>query len=362
MEVIHVIARVNQGGTATWLNSLINGMRATGEKVHLLAGHVQAGEIEDPVFSQLKGQRIPRMGRSVSIFNDLIALFELRRMIKQIEPDLVNTHTAKAGVIGRIAVISLGRKRPKLVHTYHGHILYGYFGKLKVRLIIGIERTLAKRTDLLIAAGEKVKNELLEANIGCREQYIVINPGIARPNFIERSAARRAFKLNDEKLVVGWMGRLVSVKQPHRVLKIADEFPEIDFLLAGTGPLEEYLRESQTRNVSFVGWVMPKDFWPAVDIALLTSENEAQPIVLIEAGMLGIPAIAENVGSVSEVVVDEKTGLLTNGETNRIIQLERLVSDEKLRKIMGLASQLYVAEHFGLGRFISKHLEAYRSL
>ena len=145
-------------------------------------------------------------------------------------------------------------------------------------------------------------------------------------------------------------------------MKLADEFPDINFLVAGTGPLEEDLRKAQTRNVSFVGWIMPKDFWPAVDIALLTSENEAQPIVLIEAGMLGIPAIAENVGSVSEVIINEKTGLLTNGEFNRIIQLERLASDEKLRKLMGIASQHYVSEHFGLDRFISEHLEAYRSI
>jgi len=134
MEVIHVIARVNQGGTATWLNSLINGMLSKGEKVHLLAGHVQAGEIEDPVFDQLNGQRIPRMGRSVSIFNDLIALFALRRMIKKIKPDLVNTHTAKAGVIGRIAVISLGSKRPKLVQSLRQCKPLPYIQKLQYQL------------------------------------------------------------------------------------------------------------------------------------------------------------------------------------------------------------------------------------
>ena len=362
MQILHVIARVNKGGTATWLNNLIKGLREMDQKVTLFAGYVQAGEDEDQSFDEIGGIHIPRMGRSVSVWNDLISLFALRKMIKELNPDLVNTHTAKAGVIGRIAVISLGTNRPKIAHTYHGHILYGYFGKLKVLIIVCIERILAKKTDLLIVAGEKVKNDLITARIGDRNQYRVINPGIAMPKFVEKESARKHLELYDGKLTVGWMGRLVPIKKPQRVLDLAEEFPEINFIIAGTGILEIELRKSKAENIFFVGWVEPAMFWPAVDIALLTSENEAQPIVLIEAAMMGLPSIAENVGSVSEVVLNEKTGLLVNNESERILQLRRLEETEEFRKDLGNKARLYVEERFGVSRFISEHLEAYKDI
>ena len=362
MEILHVIARVNQGGTATWLNNLIKGLREMDQKVSLFAGYVQAGEKEVRNFAEIGGIHIPKMGRSVSVGNDLFSLFALRKMIKELNPDLVNTHTAKAGVIGRIAAYSLGAKRPKIVHTYHGHILYGYFGKFKVLIIICIERMLAKKTDLLIVAGEKVKNDLIAARIGDKNQYRVINPGIAKPKFVERESARKFLKLNDDKLTVGWMGRLVPIKQPKRVLDLDEEFPDVNFIIAGTGILEIELRKSKAQNIFFVGWVDPAMFWPAVDIALLTSENEAQPIVLIEAAMMGLPSIAENVGSVSEVVLDEKTGLLVKNESERISQLRRLVKNEEFRSDLGNRGRLYVEERFGVSRFISEHLEAYKEI
>jgi glycosyltransferase involved in cell wall biosynthesis len=158
------------------------------------------------------------------------------------------------------------------------------------------------------------------------------------------------------------MGRLVPVKQPQRVLDLAEEFPDVNFIIAGTGILEIELRKSNAQNIFFVGWVDPAMFWPAVDIALLTSENEAQPIVLIEAAMTGLPSIAENVGSVSEVVLNEKTGLLVNNESERISQLRRLEKNEEFRKDLGNRARLYVEERFGVSRFISEHLEAYKDI
>ena len=138
MKIVQVIARVNQGGTAKWLETLVIGLREKGHQVHLLAGSVEENENEDPCFVNLDGIRVPGLGRSVSILGDLKAIITIRKMLKEVKPDVLNTHTAKAGAIGRIAAIGLGIR---VVHTFHGHLLYGYFSKRKTQIIIFIENS-----------------------------------------------------------------------------------------------------------------------------------------------------------------------------------------------------------------------------
>jgi hypothetical protein len=130
MRVVHLIARFNQGGTATWLANLIEGQRACEDKVWLLAGDVQRGEKEDPKFNELDGIRIRGLGRKISLIDDVKAIFLIRKQLRALNPDVINTHTAKAGMVGRVAAWSLGKNRPRIVHTYHGHVLYGYFGRV----------------------------------------------------------------------------------------------------------------------------------------------------------------------------------------------------------------------------------------
>ena len=134
MKVLHVIARVNLGGTARWLETLTAEQVAAGHEVVVATGRVQSGEIEDPNAAAMPLVRLDRLGRAVSPWDDLAALGELRDLIGDLQPDVVNTHTAKAGLLGRAAALSLGMRRPALVHTVHGHLLKGYFSGLAVPL------------------------------------------------------------------------------------------------------------------------------------------------------------------------------------------------------------------------------------
>lgn len=360
MRVVHVIARFNQGGTATWLVNLIEGQRAQGDQVWLVAGNVEGGEVEDSRFAILGGIRIQKMMRSVSPIRDLQSIFEIRAYLREIGPDVINTHTAKAGLVGRIAAFSLGFKRPRIVHTYHGHVLYGYFGPLSNHIYRRIEITLAHLTDLILVSGIRVRKELLEAGVGNESQYVSIKPGVKQVERLGKREVRENLSLPQEVTVVGWLGRISQIKRADRVIEIAHEFPNLIFLVGGDGELLQKMRKSAPSNVRFLGWTSPSILWSASDIALLTSDNEAQPISLIEAASLKLPLVGENVGSVSEVIQSEKSGFLTSNFKERVDALMILGSDAKLRQAMGEQAFDDFITQFSLNQFIQAHRDAYQ--
>ncbi len=361
MKILQVIARVNRGGTARWLEELITGLRSNGHEVLLAAGHVQEGETEDQIFRELSGHRIESLGRSISIFSDLKSLIEIRNYIVECKPDLINTHTAKAGLIGRLAAASIRKNRPAVIHTYHGHLLYGYFPKLKSNVLILIEKYLANLSDILIAAGDKVRSDLIEAGIGKENQYFVARPGIEILRLESRELIRKRMNIEDDAIIVGWLGRLAPIKRPDRVIEIAKDLNDTIFLIGGDGELLSSLERNLPENVRLLGWTRPEEMWAISDIALLTSDNEAQPISLIEASLAGIPVVAENVGSVSEVVDSEVTGCLVSNHVERIQALKRLLVSPELRKKMGAAGADYCAGKFGHQQFLDSHLKAYET-
>ena len=361
MKILQVIARVNRGGTARWLEELITGLRSDGHEVLLAAGHVQSGEIEDRIFQELSGHRIESLGRSVSIFSDLKSLVEVRKYIIECRPDLINTHTAKAGLIGRLAAASVLKNRPAIIHTFHGHLLYGYFPQWKTNIFIIIEKVLANLSDVLIAAGDKVKRDLIEAGIGKEEQYFVARPGVEILDIEPKKQIRARKSLPGDAIIVGWLGRLAPIKRPDRVIELAKDIKEMTFLIGGDGELLSSLEKDLPKNVKLLGWISPEEIWAVSDIALLTSENEAQPISLIEASLAGLPIVAENVGSVSEVVDSEVTGFLATNLAERIEALRKLSSSRDLRQTMGAAGKKYCEEKFGPQQFLDSHLKAYET-
>lgn len=361
MKILQVIARVNRGGTARWLEELITSLRSRGHDVILVAGRVQTGETEDEAFEKLDGIRIENLGRSVSLLSDLKSINEVRNLIIKLKPDLINTHTAKAGVIGRLAAVSILKDRPTIVHTFHGHLLYGYFPKLKSKILILIEKFLANVSDILIAAGDKVKSELIEAGIGKEDQYFVARPGVEIPDIEPNGEIRLRMNFQEGQVIVGWLGRLAPIKRPDRVIEIAKVLSETIFLIGGDGELLSSLELDLPKNVRLLGWTKPEEIWAACDIALLTSDNEAQPISLIEASLAGLPVVAENVGSVSEVVNSEVTGLLVSNHAERIQALKSLISSPELRNKMGDAGKKYCAKKFGPQQFLDSHLKAYET-
>ena len=361
MKIIQMIARVNRGGTARWLEELIGELNQAGHQSILYAGSVQDGEIEDDCFSGLNGKRISGLGRSISLWGDLQAIWQFRKILKIESPDVLNTHTAKAGVIGRLAALSLGKKRPAIVHTIHGHLLYGYFSKAKTSVFIKIEKFLASRSDLLIAAGEKVRNELLGVGVGRKELYVIARPSVVLNDLDSKIETRDKLGIPHDAVVIGWLGRLAQVKRPDRVIELANRLKDFIFVIGGDGLLLDSLKTKLPANVLLVGWTRPEEIWSLSDIALLTSENEAQPISLIEAGLAGIPAVAESVGSVSEVIENGVTGFLVNDLKERIEAINTLAKDRELRLQMGARAKTYCENKFGRKQFLDTHLEAYKT-
>ena len=359
MKIVQVIARDNRGGTARWLEQLVIGLREKGHDVSLLAGQVQTGEAEDPSFKELDGIRIPGLGRQISLIADFKAIFFLRKYFKLNKPDIVNTHTAKAGVIGRIAANSILINRPSIVHTFHGHLLYGYFPAAMTRIIIIIEKILAARSDILIAAGDRVKIDLISAGIGREQKFKVLRPGIPALALKEKSEVRKVLGTDQSTIVIGWLGRLTSIKRPDRVLEIAKHFPNQIFFVGGEGELRESLENKASRNVKFLGWTTPEFIWSISDIALLTSENEAQPISLIEASLAGLPIVAQDVGSVGEVVVNNTTGFLVKSLEAYVEKLSYLIKEKNSCLEMGRKANEFCKLRFGVEQFIKGHEEAY---
>ena len=355
IKVLHVIARMNVGGTARYVGDLVENIPNSA----LATGYVQGSEIEDPIVNTINPYRIPHMGRKISAVNDFRAWLELRKLIHELQPEIVHTHTFKAGLIGRL--VGGNQKR---VHTFHGH-LYGdqSFSSFEKKIISAIEKFLAKRTDLLISVGVKVGLELRAQGIGTNRNWTSIAPGVNPLPAIDKAQARDLLGIDRDEIIFGWMARMAAVKNPHLLLAVAKRLPLAHFVMAGGGDLLEEISSAAPTNVSVIGWADGATFWSAVDCAISTSDNEGMPIALIEAQLAGIPVIATDVGSNSEVISHESTGLLTHGDIISVTKaLERLIDSSELRTAMGREAKIWAAETFSRDKMLEKHGQIYEKL
>ncbi|NDA34008.1 MAG: hypothetical protein EBZ01_04215, partial [Betaproteobacteria bacterium] len=206
----------------------------------LITGYCDDTEADylDEVATDITATRIAGLGRSVSPIADLKAFFGLVRTIKTLQPDVIHTHTAKAGALGRLASIIAGRGAVR-IHTFHGHLLHGYFAGWKTKLVVLVEKFFAKRTHHLIAIGTEVERELLAAGIGKASQYSVFFPGLPEPHTASKAEIRRKLELDPSAIYCTFVGRLTHIKRPDRLLDIAAamvkrEVP-IQFLVAVAG-------------------------------------------------------------------------------------------------------------------------------
>ena len=292
MKVLHVIARMNVGGTATYLLNLLNGLDGSEVGTKLVIGNVPSNEREDNRVEQLNYQRIPGLSRAISPLKDLKARRQLWEIVDQYSPDLIHSHTFKAGLLVRSKRTSI-----PIIHTFHGHHLYDPdYGKVARVVINAIERVLAKRSKKILTIGSRVGEELLDVGIGKKSQYQSIAPGVLVPKLSDRSKIVERFSLNPESLNVLWMGRLTLVKRPDRVIELAKHFPGVNFIVAGDGELRAELEAMASSNVYFLGVQSADEMFSLADIVLLTSDSEGMPLTLIEGQMAGVPAIATDVG------------------------------------------------------------------
>ena len=372
VKVVQIIARMNVGGPAVIVADLMRSIDSSKVEQVLITGYCDSDEADylETVATDIKATRIAGLGRSVSLLADVRAFFALVVMIKKFAPEVIHTHTAKAGVLGRLASILAGRSA-KRVHTFHGHLLHGYFTGWKVKLVIAIEKFLAKRTDVLVAVGNQVKDDLLVAGIGKADQYRVFFPGLVEPKKISKDIARQQFSMDAADIYVAFVGRMTAIKRPDRLLNVAAEIKArnlpVKFIFAGEGDLfDATKRDSERRDlpVTFLGW--RKDIgalFAASDIAILTSDNEGIPLTLIQAAQASLPIVATDVGSISDIVVHEVNGYLVDSEPVALADaLQKLAIDPVLRGIMGGAGRERAIRYFSLEKMCGDHTELYQLL
>jgi glycosyltransferase involved in cell wall biosynthesis len=370
IRVLRIIARMNIGGPAIQVTTLMNYLPKSEICQLLITGECEEGEEDYLEFNRidLDRTRIPSLGRSINPISDVKALFKIRKAIKIFRPDIVHTHTFKAGLLGRLAALSI-RNHPYLVHTFHGHILNGYLRGAKLAILKTIERFLALKTDVLVAVGERVMEELKEVGVGKCNKFEVVPPGF--PMTKVHAISTNMFSSNPEKLKCAWIGRFVEVKAPERILEVAriisENKSQVQFLVAGDGPLRIKIQEQcelEGLPVKFFGWTADiQNFLKDVDLLFLTSINEGTPIAIIESQRLGKPVIATDVGSVSETISHGKSGYAIDYDPPRFAQiLESFANDRIKLKEFSRESIRFSGDKFSPERLSSDYLRIYKSL
>lgn len=372
VKVMQVIARMNVGGPAVLVADLMRKLDSQKFSAVLVTGYCDANESDylDEVAGDVAAIRIPGLGRSVSLLKDLGAFFLLIKEIKRFKPDIIHTHTAKAGVLGRLAGL-IARPQAKKVHTFHGHLLHGYFSSGKTRLVIVLEKALGLITYKFVAIGNVVKNDLVRAGIAPESKFDVIYPGLRELDRYQQGEAQLFLGLDPSKKYLVFVGRLTNIKRPERLIDLArflkDKHPECWLLIAGAGELLDPLSAQAQREVlpiTFLGWRNDIGMiLSASDIAILCSDNEGIPLTLIQASQAGLPIVSTGVGSVSDIVINGTTGLLSEVSSKGLIEgVSVLLDDPALCERFGKAGQERARELFSSRTMVEHHERLYSQL
>ncbi|MHB0928946.1 MAG: glycosyltransferase [Candidatus Nanopelagicales bacterium] len=357
LRTLQVIARMNVGGTARYLEALVKGLDQHGVEVQLATGFVQSDELEDACVANLPVVRVPNMGRALDPRTDLKARSELSQIINELKPDVIHSHTFKAGLLSRTLSPEIAH-----IHTYHGHpFVDPEFSGAKALVIATIERTLAHRTDALASVGERVGRDLVAKGIGSTDKFVSIPPAIEPLELVARESARAELGIPQDAVVVGWLGRMIPVKAPERVVALARALPDVTFVMAGGGPLLDSTREAAPTNLHALGWTSATLVYGASDIALLTSVSEGMPVALIEAQLAGLPVVCTDVGSAGEVVLHERTGFVVPPSELREA-VAKLVDDAALRASLGVAARENALARFTPQHLVDAHLALYQQV
>lgn len=372
IRVMRIIARMNVGGPAVQVSGLMRSFDPIKFDQVLITGYCAQDESDylETVATDVSATRIEGFGRSISVLGDIKAFIQIVKAIRRFKPDVIHTHTAKAGVIGRVA--SIVSRHPSIrVHTYHGHLLHGYFGKFKTGIVIVIERVLGHFTTRLLAVGKKVMNDLLSAGIGGARKFSVMPPGLHLNELPSRKVACAKLHLDPDKTYCAFIGRITQIKRPDRFLDVAalvkKSGSDVHFIVAGAGGLLDYCKERVTREslpVTFLGWREDiETVLAASDLVLLTSDNEGTPLSLIQAGMAHLPIVSTSVGSVSEIAINGETGILTDLHASAQAEaVKQLADDAALRKKMGDAAHVYTMQRYSVARLVKDHQDLYIKL
>ena len=383
MRIVHVIARLNVGGAALHVLQLAREQQRRGHEVVVVAGTLAEGEESMEYVADELGVHVlhlPALQRPLSLRADSEAIRRLVGIIRTRRPDVLHTHTAKAGATGRIAALLSGGARSRaVVHTYHGHVLSGYFSRRWERVFRRIESLLARATGTLIAVSDEVRDDLVGFGVAPSDRFVVVPYGFDLPEWSDadeeaRARIRADLGLDETTFAIGWAGRLTAIKRPLDLVRtlraVLDHEADAVLVLVGDGELradtealaQELGVAERTRFAGFQQRI--RDWYAAVDASLLTSANEGTPVVAIESLAAGRPVVATRAGGTATVVRDRESGYLleigdVEGLAARLVELAR---DPELRRRLGEAGAADVRERFATARMADEIETVYRRL
>ena len=382
MRIARVMTRLNLGGPARQALASDPRLVARGHELVLFVGQPEPGEGD--LFDELRARgldvrRVEGLARSLS-WRDFLVARHLRRELAAFRPDVVHTHASKAGALGRAALRAPAFARTARVHTFHGHVLEGYFPAPISARLVAAERRLARETDRIVAVSHATADDLVRLGVCPEQQLSVIQPGVELEALLalerqRRTPAalelRRFLEAAPGDCLVGVVGRLAEVKQPLAALALfralAERHAHLALVFVGDGELRRSLERAigalppeLARRAHLLG---ARADMPAVlgalDLVLLTSRSEGLPVALIEAAAAGLPVVARAVGGVPELVAHERTGWLGTSDDELAFGLDRLLSEPALARATGERARLRVEHAHGAGTLAARLEDLY---
>lgn len=390
IKIVRVIGRLNIGGPAIHAVLLTEGLNDLQFQSTLVTGVIGKSEGDMLHVADQRGVTpliIPELGREISWRDDVVALWKLYCLLVRERPDIVHTHTAKAGTLGRVAAMLAGV--PIRIHTFHGHVFHGYFGSLKTRFFIVIERLLARWTTRIIAISDTQKAELSSHyQIAPADKFAVVPIGLDLASLLQGEAGRS--EGDSREIVIGFVGRLVPVKNPsmaleafERLVRMIPVGKRIRLVVVGDGELRAALEAQVKRSgieqcVQFIGWQRDvATLYRQFDLVVLTSFNEGTPVVLIEAMAAGLPFVATRVGGMPDlmpgsgsavrltagcrpVMVFSNGILVESGDVEGCaVAMASLIRDPVRMKNMGREGRQFVWPRYSKDRLVDDMRELY---
>lgn len=363
-KIVHIVSRLNVGGLAQQVLAIHEGLTQEGLECSLITGETgeHEGNMLDFVPSPSRIYKIPEMGRSIHFFSDLKAFWKLFRYLRKSRPNVVHTHAAKAGALGRLAGFLAGT--PIRVHSFHGHVFHGYFSPFGSAVSVLIERVLGKITTAVILPCESQSREISETfRVVPTRKTRIVRYGIpvdSFKNLPDRKEARRFLELPNDSLFVGAIGRMAPIKNHALLIESFSRLPShldgrsVKLLVVGDGECRaEIEKQIESRNLTSRVHIRPwlKDLrwaYAAIDVFALTSRNEGMPIAVMEAMASGVSTVSMAVGGVVDLVEDGETGLLVKEQAAESFsrQLVAMLCDLNLRKKISSNAQKHVEEMY----------------
>ncbi len=387
VRIARVITRLNIGGPSIQATRLTAALEARGFQTTLIHGRLgdDEGDMSYLIPAGAQTIKLASLQRPLVPVSDLRAAWALYTEFRRLRPAIVHTHMAKAGMLGRLAAAAYNltrgsSPRARVVHTYHGHVLDGYFSPLMTTVFITLERGLARLSDAIIAISPAIRDELQGSyRIGRPSQYRVVPLGFdlapfAAVDAAARVTARRELDIPGGVPVISTVGRLTAIKQHRLFLDIVQRtvttHPDTIALIAGDGELRGELEAYAATlgiagHIRFLGWRRDlTTIYGATDVFVLTSRNEGTPVALIEAMACGVPGVSTDVGGVKDVIDSEAVGRLAPfGDADALAgHVRDLLADAEARAAMGERARQRVLERFGFERLVGEITALYRDL